>query len=324
MDSVGGGSHKHKDQIAVIAIGNTYSVNLRQLEYFVAIAEHGSVTAAAEHLLVSQPSLSQQVRALEQELGGELLERLPRGVRLTAAGQQLLTEAHATLQHAERGRRSVRQALGLELGRLEVAVTTSAALGILPVVLRNWQQRHPEIEVSLLEYPHRRALDEAVRDGAGDVAVGSEPDAWTGEVRQLGWEEFVLVLPDADPLLERKTIDLRRLADRRWVHFAPTHGLADVVDLCCAHAGFTPRVAVRTSQVAAAPRFAAAGIGPALVPEHIVPDALVHLVRPASPRRVRPVCAYTRGDWTPLTRAFLETLRDFPWGPRPRGAVDLD
>ena len=63
-------------------------------------------------------------------------------------------------------------------------------------------------------------------------------------MRQLGWEEFVLVLPDADPLLARQTIDLRRLADRRWVHFAPTHGLADVVDLCCAHAGFTPRVAV--------------------------------------------------------------------------------
>jgi DNA-binding transcriptional LysR family regulator len=299
-------------------------VNLRQLEYFVAIAERGSVTAAAEHLLVSQPSLSQQVRALEQELGGELLERLPRGVRLTAAGQELLTEAHATLLHAERGRRAVRQALALEVGRLDVAVTTSAALGILPVVLRDWQRRHPEIEVSLLEYPHRRALDEAVRDGAGDVAVGSEPRGWSGEVRRLGWEEFVVVLPDGDPLLEREMIDLRELADRRWVHFAPTHGLSDVVDVCCARAGFSPRVAVRTSQVAAAPRFAAAGIGPALVPEHIVPDALVHLVRPASPRRVRPVCAYARGNWTLLTRAFLETLRDFPWGPKPPGAVDLD
>ncbi|MFL5865109.1 MAG: LysR family transcriptional regulator [Solirubrobacteraceae bacterium] len=298
-------------------------MNLRQLEYFVTIAQRGSLTSAAEALLVSQPSLSQQVQALERELGGELLERLPRGVRLTAAGQELLGEARATLLHAQRARRGVRQALELEVGRLEVAVTTSAALGILPFVLRDWQQRHPEIEVSLLEFPHRRALDEAVRDGAGDIAVGSLPDSWSGRMDRLGWEEFVVVLPDGDPLLERDHVELGSLAERRWVHFAPTHGIAEVVDLCCARAGFTPRVAVRTSQVAAAPLFAATGIGPALVPEHIVPSALLHLVRPAAPRQIRAVCAYTRGDWTPLTRAFLETLRDYPWGPKPRGAVDL-
>jgi DNA-binding transcriptional LysR family regulator len=298
-------------------------MNLRQLEYFVAIAEHGSLTSAAEELLVSQPSLSQQIRSLERELGGDLLERLPRGVRLTAAGQELLGEARAALQHAERARRSVRQALELEAGQLEVAVTTSAAVGILPVVLRDWQQRHPEIEVSLLEYPHRRALDEAVRDGAGDIAVGSLPDSWTGQVERLGWEEFVLVLPVADPLLERGAIDLAQLADRRWVHFQRAHGLAEVVDVCCAAAGFSPRAAVRTSQVSAAAVFAAAGIGPALVPEHIIPSALLYLARPASPRPTRVVCAYTRGRWTPLTQAFLDTLRDFPWGPKPSGAIDL-
>jgi DNA-binding transcriptional LysR family regulator len=315
--------NKYKDEIARSAIGNTYGVNLRQLEYFTAIAEHGSLTAAAEQLLVSQPSLSQQIRALERELGGALLERLPRGVRLTAAGQELLSEARATLTHADRARRSVRQALELEAGQLEVAVTTSAAAGILPIVLRDWQRRHPEIEVSLLEYPHRRALDEAVRDGAGDVAVGSLPQSWNGPVQRLGWEEFVIVLPEGDPLLEHRAIDLSDLSERRWVHFARTHGISEVVDLCCASAGFSPRVAVRTSQVAAAPLFAATGIGPALVPEHIIPSALLHLARPASPRPIRVVCAYTRGGWTPLTQAFLDTLLDYPWGPKPRGAFDL-
>ncbi len=293
------------------------------MEYFVAIAEHGSLTAAAEELLVSQPSLSQQMRALERELGGALLERLPRGVRLTAAGQALLSEARATLVHAERGRRYVRRALQLEAGRLDVAVTTSAAAGILPIVLREWQRRHPEIEVGLLEFPHRRALDEAVRDGAGDVAVGSLPENWSGPVERLGWEEFVLVLPDGDPLLERRSIDLALLAERRWVHFARTHGISEIVDMCCAGAGFSPRVAVRTSQVSAAPLFAATGIGPALVPEHIVPSSLLHLARPAAPRPIRVVCAFSRGDWTPLTQAFLDTLRDYPWGPKPRGAIDL-
>ena len=299
------------------------AMNLRQLEYLVAIAEHGSLTQAAESLFVSQPSLSQQIRALEDELGGALLERLPRGVRLTAAGQELLGEARATLAHADRGRRLVRRALELDAGHLEVAVTTSATAGILPRVLYDWQQRHPRIEVTLFEFPHRRALDEAVRDGTGDIAVGALPGSWAGQVQQLGWEEFVVVLAEGDPLLTPPAIPMAELADRRWVHFARAHGLAEVVDFCCAAAGFRPRVAVRTSQVGAAPLFAAAGIGPTLVPEHVVPAALAHLARPTDPPTIRAMCAFSRGDWTPLTRAFLETLQGFPWGPKPPGGLDL-
>jgi DNA-binding transcriptional LysR family regulator len=298
-------------------------VNLRQLEYFVAIAEAGSLTGAAERLLVSQPSLSQQIGALERELGGLLLERMPRGVRLTAAGQMLLPEARAALRHSERGRRAVRMAFGLDAGQVEVAVATSAAAGILPTVLHDWQGRYHQIEVSLQEFPHRRALDEAVRDGAGDIAVGSPPENWPGPIERLGSEQFVLVLPEGDELLAALSVRLTELAQRRWVHFAPSHGLAAVVDFCCATAGFAPRVAVRTSQVAAAPVFAATGLGPALVPSHIVPQALRALTRPASPPLVRPVVAFSRGDWTPLTSAFLEALRRYPWQPPPRGAFDL-
>jgi DNA-binding transcriptional LysR family regulator len=298
-------------------------VNLRQLEYFVTVADRGSFTAAAEQLLVSQPSLSQQVAALERELGGELFERLPRGVRLTPAGQALLGEARTSLRHARRGRRAARMALGLDAGQLEVAVTTSAAAGILPRVLRDWQTRHSEIEVSLLEFPHRRALEDAVRDGGGDVAVGSVPVRWPGRVRRLGWEEFVVVLPEHDSLLSQDFVALEELADRRWVHFTQAHGLAEVVDFCCAAAGFSPRPAVRTSQVTAAALFAAAGLGPTIIPEHIVPAALQHLSRPTTRRPVRAVCAFSRGEWTPLTSAFLATLRDFPWGPKPSSSLDL-
>ena len=298
-------------------------MNLRQLEYFVAIADVGSVTAAAERLYVSQPSLSQQIAALEQELGGQLLERLPRGVRLTAAGQSLLPEARAAIRHADRGRHAVRTALELEAGQLEVAVTTSTAAGILPTALRAWQQRYPEIEISLLEYPHRRAFVDAVRDGAGDIAVGSMPMSWPGPVEHLGWEEFKIVLPGGDPLLERQSVPLAALADRRWVHFAPAHGLAAVIDFCCASAGFSPRVAVRTSQVSAAARFAAIGLGPTLMPEHTIPEGLSDLARPASTPIIRSVVAFTRDDWTPLTSAFLATLHTYPWRDKPRRALDL-
>ncbi len=298
-------------------------MNLRQLEYFVVIAEEGSFTRAAERLFVAQPSLSQQIKVLEEELGGPLLERIPRGVRLTMAGQNFLPEARAAISHSHRALHSARMALGLEAGQLEVAVATSAAAGIMPPVLRRWQERHPAIEVSLLEFPHRRALEEGVRDGAGDVAIGSPPQAWQGLVEKLGWEEFVLVLPHGDALLAERAVPMEKLAERRWVHFAPSHGLAEVLDRCCGVAGFSPRVAVRTSQVAAAPQFAAAGLGPALVPDHIVPESVRPLIRPAKPRLVRPVVAFTRASWSPITKAFLDTLREYPWPRKPPRAMDL-
>jgi DNA-binding transcriptional LysR family regulator len=298
-------------------------VNLRQLEYFTVIAEEGSFTRAAERLLVAQPSLSQQISALEAELGGPLLERMPRGVRLTMAGQSFLPEARAAISHADRARTSVRMALALEAGRLEIAAATSAAAGILPSVLRRWQELHPTVEVTLHEFLHRRALDDSVRDGEGDLAVGSPPGNWEGSVEPLGWEEFVLVIPYGDPLLRRRSIELAELAERRWVQFTPSHGLAEVVDLQCAASGFTPRVAVRTSQVAAAPMFAAAGLGPALVPDHVVTEDAKELVRPTKPRLARPVVAFTRGDWSPMTRAFVDVLHEYPWPRKPRAATDL-
>jgi DNA-binding transcriptional LysR family regulator len=298
-------------------------MNLRQLEYFTAVAEAGSITRAAERLFVSQPSLSQQIAALERELGGALLERLPRGVRLTAAGQRLLPEARATLRHSLRSRRAVRMALGLEAGQLEVAAITSSAAGILPTVLQDWQAQYPGIEISLLEFPHRRALDEAVRDGVGDIAVGSTPADWSGPVERLGYEEFVVVLPAGDGLLKRDAVPLEALSERRWVHFTEGHGLAAVTDVCCATVGFAPRVALRTSQVAAAPQFAAAGLGPAIVPSHVVPEALRGLARPASPRFIRAVVAYTRTAWAPITTAFIASLRSYRWDAVPDDAVDL-
>src|SRR5947208_16101449 len=106
-------------------------MNLRQLHYFLAIADEGSFTRASERLLVAQPSLSQQIKSLEQELGGPLLERLPKGVRLTAAGNAFLTEARAAVTHAGRARRDARSALGLLAGDLEVATVTSVAFGVL-------------------------------------------------------------------------------------------------------------------------------------------------------------------------------------------------
>src|ERR1700674_4744974 len=106
------------------------SVSLRQLEYFVAVVDEGSFTAGAARLHVSQPGLSHQIQTLERQLRGPLLERLPRGVRLTPAGRTALPHARASLAHAQRASSAARRASGVETGELHVGTLYSISTGI--------------------------------------------------------------------------------------------------------------------------------------------------------------------------------------------------
>ncbi|MCO1657182.1 LysR family transcriptional regulator [Pseudonocardia humida] len=286
--------------------------SLRQLEYLVTVVDTGSFTRAAALLHVTQPALSHQVRALEQQAGGRLLERLPRTVRATPMGRALLPHARAALADAERARLAARQAVGLDCGELEVATVYSVALGVLPPALRAWHRAHPDVRIRLIEHRHVDELAEAMAGGRADVAIGSVPEGWEGPVRPLGEEEFVLVLPPEDPAAPAGAtgglLDLAELADRRWVHYAPGHGLAEVLDRACAVAGFAPRPAVRTEQTATAPVLAGAGLGPALTPANTVPAGIDGVLRWPDPPITRQLVAYTRGEPDPLTAAFLDTL----------------
>src|SRR6059058_5302878 len=208
-------------------------MDLRRLSSFLAVVDEGSFTRGARRLRISQPSLSQQIRLLESELGGQLLERLPRGVRLTAAGRAFLPEAQAAVRAAERAGNAARMALGLEAGELEVATLLSMAVGILPHAIARWIERHPDIAIRMREYTHRNLLEEDVRAGVGDIALGPVPEQWDGPVERLGFEELVVVLPASDPLAGAGSTPLEALADRQWILFQPGHGLTEVVDAAC-------------------------------------------------------------------------------------------
>ena len=291
---------------------------LRQLEYFVTVVDESSFTKAAELLHVTQPALSHQIRTLERSAGGPLLERLPRTVRLTPTGRAMLPHARAALADAERARCAARQAAGLEVGELQIATLYSLTLGVLPAALRRWRQTHPDVGIRLFEHRHTEELVEAMNAGEADVAVGPEPTDWSGVTRMLGTEELVVVVASDDPVATGDTIKLQDLADRAWVHYAPGHGLADVLDHACAQAGFEPRIAVRTEQTAAAPALAAAGLGPALVPDNILDGNLPrgsHVLRLDPPVR-RTLTAYTRGEPDPLAAAFIDVL---VWGEHAAG-----
>jgi DNA-binding transcriptional LysR family regulator len=298
-------------------------MNIRQLACFVAVVEEGSFTRAARRIGITQPSLSQHIRALEADIDGAVLERLPSGVALTPAGRTLLPEARAAVRAVERGRRAARAVLALEAGELEIATVLSMAVGLLPRHIRVWHERYPNVGIRLQEFKHRSLLEEAVLQGVADFAIGPLPlRAWEGPLEQVTWEEFVVVAPPDDPLAARRTIRLEELADREWVLYHPDHGLAGILEEACRRAGFSPRGTVRTSQAEAAARLASAGIGPALVPDNIVHSGIEGSVLQLVPRLIREVAVYARTEWSRTAAAFIDVLRSEE-RPRPRGAVTI-
>jgi DNA-binding transcriptional LysR family regulator len=201
----------------------------------------------------------------------------------------------------------------VESGELEVATLLSMAVGILPHVITRWIEHHPDITIRMREYTHRSLLEDDVRAGVGDIALGPVPESWRGPLERLGFEELVVVVPASDPLAGTEFASLQSFADRHWILFQPGHGLTEIVDAACRRAGFQPRVAVRTTQVEAATRLAAAGLGPTMVPDNVVAPDLGSAVIRLEPPVVRELAAYARSEWSPLASAFLETLQSSGW-----------
>lgn len=301
-----------------------HMATLRQMEYWLAAVEEGSFRRGARRMHVSQPSLSQQIKALEAELGGELLERLPSGIRLTPAGKEFLPHARSTVAAAGRAVRSARSALELRSGELEIATVRSIAAGLLPDLIHSWRERYPGAAVRLQEFTHRKLAEDAVAEGLADMGIGPPPPTWAGPVSRLGWEELMVILPEDDDEAGGDAVRLDSLAEREWVMFHPDNGMSDLIVTACAVAArrpFSPRPAVFTSQVETAARLAAAGVGPTLVPASVVPTGLRGRVLPSRPAVGRELSVYARADPPAPATAFLELMREVEWSQPPPGAV---
>ncbi|MGW1199927.1 LysR family transcriptional regulator [Streptomyces sp. NPDC002536] len=239
-------------------------MSLRQMEYLVAVVEERSFTRAAETLNVTQSALSHQIKALEREIGGALLERLQRGVRLTPMGRAFLPHAERAVRSAGQARRAARAAAGAEGGELHVATLHALAVGVLPPVFARWRADFPDVVLHLHEYATTEELQDGMERGVADVAVGPRPEAWPGPVVPLGDEEIVVVTSAGDPLAGRTDfVPLTDLADRAWVRCAlePRVQGQRWLDWICAQHGFRPLVALETEHTSTAVRMAAAGVG---------------------------------------------------------------
>ena len=295
-------------------------MRLRQLEYLVAIWESGSFSVAASRLFVAQPSLSQQIRSLENELGAELLERGRHGLTLTPAGRAFLPHARAVLDAAQEARDSVRDVVEGIHGDVHVLTVRSIASGILPPSIARWHSLFPATVLRLHDYSHRRDLEEAVRAGAGDLAVGPRPLGWSGPIVSLGFEELVVVSPaefdaDAEPAQQAE------LASSEWVLYEPEQGMTEVVDWLASSMDFAPRAVARTGQVAAALLLAIEGVGLSLAPENAVPRGWAQHARRIGPGVYREIVAFCRDEPDQLTQRYLDLLTTLELPLTPGDAV---
>jgi DNA-binding transcriptional LysR family regulator len=195
------------------------SMELRQLRYFVAVAEEQHFSRAAHRLHIAQPAVSQQVRRLERELTVQLLERTTRSVELTDAGRVLLDEARRVLADADRAVLAVHEAADGTTGLLRMGFVSSAALRIVPTLVLAMQQRWPRVRLELQEGTTDLQLDR-IRQGTLDVGVVREmepaPDL---AVVAIAREPLVLAVPDNHPLAARTTTRIADLAGERFIVF---------------------------------------------------------------------------------------------------------
>ncbi|NLU65849.1 LysR family transcriptional regulator [Streptomyces sp. HNM0574] len=286
-------------------------MTLRQMEYLVTVTEQQSFTRAAETLNVTQSALSHQIKALEGELGGPLLERLPRGVRLTAMGRAFLPGAELAVRSARQARRAARAATGARGGELQIATLHGLAIGVLPPVLARMRRLCPEVRLVLHEFATDEQLTEQMERGVADVAVGYRTDGWSGPLWTVGEERIVLVVPRGDPLHGRASARLEELAEHDWVRcgMEPWVEGERFLDLVCGRAGFRPRTAVWTEHSTTAARAAAEGAGVAMLAAHLVPSLVpADQLLAVDPPWQRPIRAFCRTEPAGAADVLLRTL----------------
>jgi DNA-binding transcriptional LysR family regulator len=245
-------------------------MELRQLRYFRSIARTGSFSAAAADEFVVQSALSQQIRKLEEELGVKLFERTTRSVRLTREGEEILELADRVLADVDLVVAEADALRGVVRGKVAVGMMECPPASLdMAVLLSDFHAEHPGVEVALRSGGSERMLED-VRSGELDLAIlGLPPDGIPARLaaRTLLVEDLVGVVDSGHRISGR--VRATSLADELFVDFPPGYGLREQVDHCFAEAGVERRVAFEVVRVEEMIRFAALGLGVAVLPRSI-------------------------------------------------------
>jgi len=308
-------------------------IDIRQLRYFVAVAEEEHVGRAAERLHISQSPLSRQIAQLEERLGLTLFERSQQRIRLTRDGQTFLAETRALLTHASR-----LESLGKRLGRGEegglcIGYSENAMhAGVLPNALRVLRVDRPNVHVALYNLSSTEQL-EGLRQRSLDIALVSEPPS-DDDPDLLGFQvlddPMLLALPEQHPLARHTALRPEDLADQEWIGVQSRQGANNEFVSACIRAGFTPDVRMQATEPFTALGLVASGLGIAMIQK-----GLSHNAPPGVTLREVPWLAFTTPLWAawhrinlrPLVETFRKVLTDpvpydphtLPCGSQPAG-----
>jgi DNA-binding transcriptional LysR family regulator len=247
-------------------------VELRQLRYFLAVAEERSFSRAARRLHVSQPPLSMHVKALEEEIGARLLDRTNRGVTLTRAGQVFYDEARAGVRRLEQAKVKAQHAGQGEVGTLSVGFVSIAGYGILPPALKRFRERFAQVDVQLHELTTDAQIRE-IRAGRLDLGIGLGPvEEADLTFEPLLRERLLLAAPARHELIPRVgAVRLKALSNEQFIipprDVAP--GLYDLIISLCRTNGFAPKITQHARQMQTVVALVASGMGLGLVPESV-------------------------------------------------------
>jgi DNA-binding transcriptional LysR family regulator len=286
-------------------------MELRQLEYLVAVVDDGGFTRAAERLHVAQPGVSAQIRRLEAELGQELLERSSRGVRPTDAGAAVLPYARAALEAVAGVRLAIDEVSGLLRGRVAVGTVTSYGELPVPQLLAEFHRRHPAVEITLAEDTSDRLLAD-VRDGRLDLAVAASADPLPDGVGALTLidAELVAAVAADDPWAGRPAITLSTLVGRELVCLPRGTGIRSALE---AASNGAAHVAYEAGDPRVVADLAEQGLGVAVLPRGLAEArAGLHTLRLTRPTpRARLLLAWrTGGPVSPAARALVALARE--------------
>ena len=297
-------------------------LNVGRLRVLIEVARQGSFSAAADALTYTQSAVSQQIATLEAETGMTMLERHPRGVRLTQAGEALVQHAEGILARLEAAEAELAEIAGLRAGRLRMASFPTAGATLMPLAIATFRSRHPDVELTLSEgepeqiVPRLQAgeLDLALlfefgapsppTDGAGDRLMRVD----------LLEDPMYLALPRKHALAEKPQLRLSDLSGEAWVQTSGPSPCARHVVRCCHAAGFEPNVSFESDDYQTVQGLVAAGVGVALIPDLALSvvreDIVIRALSPSPPTRSVVAAAPSDARLSPATPTMLSILED--------------
>ncbi|MCA3425028.1 MAG: LysR family transcriptional regulator [Roseomonas sp.] len=297
-------------------------MELRHLRYFVAVAEEGHITRAAERLGIQQPPLSHQIKALEREIGVQLFRRLPRGVELTEAGRSFIEDARAALARVGQGVEAAKRAARGEQGHLRLAVPPTAPFHpFVPQVILAFREAYPLVSLTMEENLRMETLDQ-LRGGQMDVAFLrasiAAPEGLV--VHPLLEEPMVAALPSGHALArsapsQDAALPLRALAGETFIAYARQQGpaLYEAMAAACLQAGFSPQLGQEAPRISTALSLVATGFGVTLVPASmrrmVLEGVTYRELSGAAQARAFLSIAARRDDSSGIVRNFVALVR---------------